>query len=106
MNYISNVFSLNMILDRKVQSGSIDFNVVNKEDIPDNVQSMIHYDNVAAILSDELGRDIPVAERGKRVNMKTGDSLYLAMINGGPINKDAKTLPKGRTITYVMITVL
>lgn len=106
MNYISNVFSFNMILDRKIQSGSIDFNVVNKEDIPDNVQSMIHYDNVAAIISNELGRDIPMAERGKRVSMKTGDALYLAMINGGPISKDAKTLPKGRTITYLKITVL
>lgn len=104
MNYISNVFSFNMLLNKDVQKGTINFEVVDKNDIPEDATAIIHYGPAAKVISNELGREI-VNEKGKRLALNSGDTLYLAKIDGGNLTTNDTVLPEGYSITYIKITI-
>lgn len=104
MNYISNVFSFNMLLNKNVQKGTVNFEVIDPKDIPEDAVSIIHYAPAARVISNELGREI-VNEKGKRFTLNSGDVLYLAKIDGGNLTSNDTVLPEGYTITYIKVTI-
>lgn len=104
MDYISNVFSFNMILNKDVQKGTVNFEVIDKNDIPEDAVSIIHYGPAAKVIGSELGREI-VGEKGKRFTITADDVLYLAKIEGGNLTQNDTVLPEGYGITYIKVTV-
>lgn len=102
MQYISSTFSFKMFLPY-MQKGKIDFEVIEPEQIPTNVRSLIHYKPVAQILTFILGRQINCSEES--VQFEDGDVLYIAKISGGNLPQGIKVLPEGYEITFLKMTI-
>lgn len=99
MNYIGNAFSLQMLDANAFYDISVCS--VNPEDIPKKITSCIGHPDTAAVVSAELGRDIPV----NRINahLRPGDALYVAQFVGGRLPEGATRLPEGFAIKYMKV---
>lgn len=104
MNYIGNAFSLQM-LDTSAPYYSYYISVVpvNPEAIPEESISCIGHPDTAAVVSAELGRDIPVNRIN--VHLQQGDTLYVAQLVGGRLPEGATRLPEGFIIKYMKATI-
>lgn len=88
--YLAAAFSLQMVVST---TAVIATTVIFPEQIPQNVESRIGRPEVAAVLSDLLGRPIPYDRTP--VHLRNGDTLYLVQLSGNQLPKDATTLPPG-----------
>ena len=105
--YIANAFSLQMI--------PINFNTTEVEiterglwemqELAENgcLVSAIGHTDTAAVVSSELGVDLP-ANR-VNVSLKGGDTLYVAQLMGGRLPEGATTLPEGFKIRYIRVRI-
>ena len=99
MNYIGNAFSLQM-LDTNAP-WNISVCPVAPENIPAEIISCIGHPDTAAVVSAELGRNIP--SNRISVHLLPGDTLYVAQFIGGRLPEGATRLPKGFTINYLRV---
>jgi hypothetical protein len=99
MNYLGNAFSLQMLDANAIYDISVF--PVNPEDIPQTIISCIGHPDTAAVVSAELGRDIPVNRIS--VHLNPGDALYVAQFAGGRLPEGTTRLPDGFAIKYMKV---
>ncbi len=102
MNYLGNAFSLQM-LDTNASWWNISVRPVDPWNIPHEIISCIGHPDTAAVVSAELGRDIPVNRTS--VYLRPGDALYVAQLVGGRLPEGATKLPEGFTIKYLKVSI-
>ena len=101
MDYIGNAFSLQMV-DTKTPY-YISVCPVIPESIPAVITSCIGHTDTAAVVSAELGRDIPVNRIS--VHLFPGDAIYVAQLIGGRLPEGATRLPEGFSIKYMKVSI-
>lgn len=100
--YLSNAFALSMVDD-----GNFSVATLTVEEavmaLSDSFTSAIGHSDIAAVVSDMLGIDVPM----NRVNLalKTGDVLVVAQYVGPRLPEGATTLPEGAKIVFKMVTI-
>jgi hypothetical protein len=67
------------------------------------LESAIGHPDTAAIVSAELGVDLPAARIN--VQLQPGDELLVAQLIGGRLTEGATTLPAGAKIVYRTVSV-
>jgi len=105
MLYIANAFSLNMLPPHK--ASTIFVNPIDRDAARDILKkndwsSAIGHPDIAAIVSADLGADIPV----NRTTLKLGadDTLLVAQYIGPRLAPGTIALPDGASIQYFLIT--
>lgn len=98
--YLANAFSINMLPEGK----DVTVSIVNisKNDIPRDIISAIGHVDTAAVISSELGFQVP-AQR-ITVSLDESDILYVAQYIGPRLTEGTTTLPKGSKIRYMKVT--
>ena len=100
MNYISNAFSLQMLPELDMIASIVQ---VKPEDVPADVVSAIGHADTAAVVSNILGREIPMNRVS--VSLEPGDVLYVAQLQGGRLPEGVTTLPEGFSLRFVQVKV-
>jgi hypothetical protein len=101
-NFLSNAFSLNMLLETGTFS-LLRVKPVAPSDIPRDVMSCIGHADTATVVSKILGFEVPV----NRVNLQLGveDTLYVAQYRGPRLPEGATELPEGATLEFLQVTI-
>jgi len=94
--YLSNAFSLQMQGDFFAETSPIDI-----RDVPKNFVSIVGHADVAAVLSDLLGIDVPVNRVS--VSLQPGDVLFVGQYCGPRLPEGAKKLPEGAKIKWYRV---
>ena len=98
--YISNSFSLDMI-------NIVDFDLIRVKkvapsEIPQNVISVIDHFDMARIVSDILGFEVP--NNKANITLTEDDILYVVQYKGPILPKGVLQLPNWATINFLEIT--
>ena len=91
MKYLSNGFSANMV-DPSITKFALDARRIEREEIPQDAQSCIGHQDLAAILGVEFNRCNLV--------LKPGDTLFVAQYRGPRLPEGATEMPEGSTIEF------
>lgn len=100
MKYIANAFSLQMLPSLVMIASVVQ---VKPEDVPADVVSAIGHADTAAVVSNILGREIPMNRIS--VSLEPGDVLYVTQLMGGRLPEGATTLPEGFSIRFIQVKV-
>ena len=98
MNYISNAFSLQMLPAMDMIASIVQ---VEATEIPADVVSAIGHVDTAAVVSELLGREIPVNRVS--ISLEQGDILYVAQLQGGRLPEGATSLPEGFSLRFIKV---
>ena len=101
MKYISNAFSLQMIPSMNMLASIVQID--DPSEIPADVVSAIGHADTAAVVSNILGREIPMNRVS--VSLEPGDVLYVAQLQGGRLPEGVTTLPEGFSLRFVQVKV-
>ena len=98
--YIANAFSISMLGD--IDQASIQIQKINKNDFyktikTNNAVSCVGHKDTAQVLGVDFNRT--------NINLKQGDVLLVAQLNGGRLPEGATTLPDGFSFTYYKIQI-
>lgn len=99
--YLSNSFSINMVPDGKDVNVSI--RNIKKEEVPREVISAIGHVDTAAVVSDELGFEVP--SQRITVSLEENDILYVAQYRGPRLAEGTTKLPEGAQIKYMEVKI-
>lgn len=99
--YLVNSYSLNMLADPDKTFGVN--RPISKDDIPRDVISAIGHADTAAVVSADLGLEIP--PNRVSLSLKNGDKIYVAQYIGPRLPEGATQLPEGAEIKYFSVTV-
>ena len=97
--YIGNAFSLQMVSEAAV----VTVLPCKAKDVPKTAQSIIGHADTAVVVSDLLGREVPMNRQS--VHLNAGDVLYVAQITGGRLPEGATTLPEGFSLEFRKVIV-
>ena len=100
MKYIANAFSLQMLPAMDMIASIVQ---VNPDEVPADVVSAIGHADTAAVVSNIIGREIPMNRVS--VSLEPGDVLYVAQLQGGRLPEGATTLPEGFSLRFLMVKV-
>ncbi len=95
MKYLGNAFSINMLNEFPVM---VAIERIEPEFIPEDAVSVIGHADMAAVVSNVLGR--PVEMNRTTVTLEAGDVLYLAQYRGPRLPEGTTELPEGSTIEW------
>lgn len=93
--YLSAAFSMQMLVST---TAVITTTAIFPEQIPVNAESRIGRPEVATVLSDYLGR--PIAYDRTPVHLRDGDVLYLVMLTGEQLPRNATSLPTSVQMSF------
>ena len=94
MRYLANAFSLQMLEEFPAH---IVVREIEREEVPDDVHSVVGHADTAAILGVEYRRE--------NITLKRGDVLYVAQLQGGRLPEGATALPDGFSFRFLRVTV-
>ena len=100
--YLSNAFSLQML--NLETNTTVSVKPVLPGDIPEDTESCIGHADTAAVVSNILGREVPMNRAN--VHLDQGDVLYVAQITGGRLPEGATTLPEGFSLKFLKVEVV
>ena len=100
MKYIANAFSLQMLPAMDMIASIVQ---VNPDEVPADVVSAIGHADTAAVVSNIIGREIPMNRVS--VSLEPGDILYVAQLMGGRLPEGATALPDGFSIRFIEVKV-
>lgn len=103
MYYISNAFSLNMLVDKKCQLDIAPLTLVDAKRIAENFSaiSVVGHQDTANLFSNLLEIEIPF----NRTSLKLfpGDVLIVGQYSGTRLPEGISTLPDGATIEWLLV---
>jgi len=103
--YLGNAFSLQMLDLSSTQNVEVrPVTVEFATDFAKSAESCVGHPDTAAVISSQLGVDVPC----QRVNVslrEKGDQLLVGQLTGGRLPEGAKSLPEGFAIQYALVTV-
>lgn len=93
-NYLSNAFSLQMLTSFPI---TLNISECSKEETlsPSNI-SVVGHPDTAAVLGVKFNR--------VSLKLQSGDTLYVAQLQGGRLPEGCTTLPAGFSFKYIKIT--
>jgi len=100
--YLSNAFSLSML--PSAQELMIKVEKVSPKDVPDNFISIVGHQDIAQILGNLLGREVPY----NRVSTKLqrDDIVYVSQYMGPRLPEGTKELPEGAALQFLKVTIV
>ena len=100
--YLSNAFSLQMLnLDAPT---TVSVTPITPDEVPASAESCIGHADTAAVVSNILGREVPMNRANVKLN--AGDILYVAQLSGGRLPEGATTLPEGFSLKFLKVEVV
>ena len=103
MAYLAPTFSIAMLANPTVEN-SVLIEPITVNDLPDNLESAIAKPNLAAVISQAIGREI-VARR-QPIRLAPGDVLFVAQYTGPRLGDDERTMPHGGVVRLFRVTVM
>ena len=98
--YLGNAFSGQMIRGNAL----IRKESVAPQDIPVDAISCIGHPDLAAVVSDVLGREVAAAR--VNISLEAGDVLYVAQLVGGRLPEGSTSLPEGFSLAWDKYSIL
>lgn len=99
--YLGNAFSLNMV-NVGAEGLQVDIQPVSAEDVPADARSVIGHEDMAAILSGILKRNVDVNRVS--VTLADEDVLFVAQYRGQRLPAGATQLPLGASLEFYRVT--
>ena len=105
MAYLTNAFSLNMLLsfDAVIKTQEISAEAAAEIVRNDGLISAVGHQDTAAVFSSVLG--IPVQMSRITVSLDRGDVILVGQYSGIRLPEGATTLPPGSKIRWVLVTI-
>jgi hypothetical protein len=105
MAYITNAFSLNMLLcfDSTIKTQEISAAAAAEMVKEDGLTSAVGHQDTAAVFSTVLGMPVPMSRI--TVSLVQGDRILVGQYSGIRLPEGAKTLPPGSQIRWVVVTI-
>ena len=105
MAYITNAFSLNMLLNFNVTIKTQEITIAAAAAMmkEENLVSSVGHADTAAVFSNILGVTVPMAR--VTVTLVKGDSILVGQYSGPRLLEGATTLPEGATLKWVVVTI-
>ena len=100
--YLSNAFSLQML--NLETNTTVSVTPIAPHDVPTDAVSCIGHPDTAHVVSDILGREVPMNRANVKLN--AGDILYVAQLSGGRLPEGATTLPEGFSLKFLKVEVV
>ena len=91
--YLLNAFSVQMITDQLEKSGEVTVTFKKVDSLPGNLESAVGHADTAAVLGVPMNRI--------NVKLNSGDTAYIAQLQGGRLPEGSTTLPEGFKFTNI-----
>ena len=104
MFYISNAFSLSMLVNPAVLLTVNELTLDTAANLAVTATSVIGHDDTAALFSNLL--NLPLATNRCSISLNAGDNLLVGQYTGPRLPEGTQVLPDGASIKWLMVSII